>query len=135
MWRNLRILRNSPGVTVVATLSLGLGIGVNTTLYSVVHSVFLQPPTAVAPESLVRIEPGNGNQIASPNYRDILPGVTFDGFAAYAMTRFNLRTGNDVERVMGIITTASFFELLGVTPQAGRGFAPGEESARCQARW
>ena len=129
MWRSFQILRKSPGVAVVATLSLGLGIGVNTTLYSVIHSVFLQPPTALAPQRLVRIEPGNGNQIAYLNYRDIVPGGTFEGFAAYAMTRFNLRTGNDVEKVTGMMTTASFFELLGVRPQSGRGFAPGEERA------
>src|SRR6266446_4158892 len=105
MWRNFRVLRKSPGVAMVAALSLGLGIGVNTTLYSVVHSVFLQPPTAAVPEALVRIEPGNGNQIAYLNYRDILPGDTFEGFAAYAMTRFNVRAGNDVEKVTGMMTS------------------------------
>src|SRR6478736_1411947 len=114
MWQSFRILRTNPGVSLVATLSLGLGIGVNTTLYSVVQTAFLQPPTAAAPDRLVRIEPGNGNQIAYLNYRDILPGDTFEGFAGYAMTRFNLRSGNDVEKVTGMMITASFFDLLRV---------------------
>jgi hypothetical protein len=66
----------------VATLSLGLGVGVNTTLYSVVRIVFLAAPTSTAPGRLVRIEPLNSNQIAYPNYRDIRPGDTFEGLAA-----------------------------------------------------
>jgi predicted permease len=129
MWHTLRILRSNPGMALVATLSLGLGIGVNTTLYSVVHTVFLQPPTAGAPDRLVRIETGNSNQISYLNYRDLRPDEAFEGFAAYAMTRLNLRAGNDVERVSGMLVTPSFFELLGVRPQVGRGFAQGEERA------
>jgi hypothetical protein len=65
-WNDLkyasRTLAKSPMLVVVATLSLGLGAGVNTTLYSVFRTVFLQPPTVSDPDRLVRIEPGNSNQ-------------------------------------------------------------------------
>jgi hypothetical protein len=76
----------------------------------------------------VRIEPGNGNQIAYPNYRDILPGDVFQGFAAYARTRLNLRMGSEVEKVSGMLVSPDFFGVLGVQPPLGRAFVAGEES-------
>ena len=76
-----RTLVKSPTLLIVATLSLGLGVGVNTTLYSVFRVVFLQPPTAADVDRLVKIEPGNGNQISWPNVRDLARGETFDGGA------------------------------------------------------
>ena len=87
----VRTLRRSRSLVLIATLSLGLGIGVNTTLYSVFRTVMLQPPTAAEPDRLVRIEPGNSNQISHPNFGDLRPAGAFEGIAAYALTRLNLR--------------------------------------------
>jgi hypothetical protein len=95
----VRTLRRSRGLVLVATLSLGFGIGVNTTLYSVFRTVMLQPPTAPAPDRLVRIEPGNSNQISHLNFGDLRPAGAFEGIAAYATTRLNLRSGDEVEPV------------------------------------
>jgi hypothetical protein len=64
--RAFRALRKAPSLTIVATLSLGLGVGVNTTLYSVFRAVFLVSPSSTAPGRLVRLEPGNSNQISYP---------------------------------------------------------------------
>ena len=115
----VRALAGSPTLLVVATLSLGLGVGVNTTLYSVFCTVFLRPPTAVAPERLVRIEPGNGNQIAYPNARDLVVGDAFEGLAAYGMIRLNLRTGGTSEQIAGLTVSPTFFDVLGARPAMG----------------
>jgi putative ABC transport system permease protein len=122
-----RMLTKSPTLVLVATLSLGLGVGVNTTLYSVFRTLFMQPPTAIAPERLVRIEPGNSNQISYLNFRDLLPGTTLEDLAAYAMTRLNLRSGDDVEKITGMMVSETFFGLLGVQPSVGRTFSSLEE--------
>ena len=118
-----RALAKSPTLLIVATLSLGLGVGVNTTLYSVFRVVFLQPPTATDIDRLVKIEPGNGNQISWPNVRDLARGETFDGFAAYRMTRLNLRTGSTDRKVLALMVSPGFFELLGARPAIGRPLA------------
>jgi hypothetical protein len=72
-------------------------------------------PTAAAPDRLVRIEPGNSNQIAYPNYRDIVRGDIFDGLAAYAMTRLNLRTGSEIEKISGMLVSPEFFRRVGIS--------------------
>ena len=125
----VRTLIKSPTLVVVATLSLGLGIGVNTTLYSLFRVVFSQPPTAVAPDRLVRVEPGNGNQISYPNVRGLVPGGTFEGLAAYALTRLNLRGGGADEQVLSLLVSPGFFELLGVRPAMGRTLASDTDAA------
>jgi putative ABC transport system permease protein len=123
-----RTLAKSPVLVIVATLSLGLGTGVNTTLYSVFRSVFLQEPTARNAERMVRIEPGNSNQISYLNFRDLEPGPAFEGFAAYAMSGLNLRTGEDVEKVRGMMVSPEFFDLLGIRAGLGRSLSRGGES-------
>jgi putative ABC transport system permease protein len=124
-----RTLAKSPTLLIVATLSLGLGVGVNTTLYSVFRVVFLLPPTATDVDRLVKIEPGNGNQISWPNVRDLARGETFDGFAAYAMTRLNLRTGDTDQKVLALMVSPGFFDLLGARPAIGRPLASEVDAA------
>ncbi len=111
----------------MATLSLGLGVGVNTTLYSVFRTVFLVSPTSTEPGRLVRIEPGNSNQIAYPNYRDIRPGDTFEGLAAYARVALNLHVGGEIQKVSAGLVSPEFFAVLGVQPSTGRTFAASED--------
>ena len=120
----IRALAKSPGLVTVATLSLSLGVGVNTALYTVFRTVFLAAPTAIAPERLVRIEPGNSNQVSYPNFRDLNPTGAFDGLAAYAMTRVNLRSGDGVEKIAGMLVSPTFFEVLGVHASLGRTLSP-----------
>jgi hypothetical protein len=66
-----RSLRKTPGLVAVVVLTLALGIGVNTTLFNLLNSMVLAPPTALAPDRLVRIEPGNGNRISYRNFLDM----------------------------------------------------------------
>jgi predicted permease len=123
-----RSLRRCPGLVAIATLSLGLGIGVNTALYSVFQTVFLQPPAAADPDHLVRLEPGNSNLISYPNYRDLAAGNSFAGLGAYAMTRLSWRMGEDVDTIPGMIVSPNFFSLVGLSTQLGRGLSAQDET-------
>ncbi len=124
----LRSLRKSPGLVAISILSLGLGIGLNTTLFAIFRTVVLKGPTAADAERLVRIEPGNGNRIAYANFRDLRPGDAFAGLAAYSMTRFNRRS-EAARPVPGMLISPRFFDVLQAKPAVGRVAAPGEETA------
>jgi predicted permease len=124
----VRTLRKSPGLVLTAVLSLGLGIGVNTSLFSVFSAIFLQKPTATNPDQLVRVEPGNSNQFSYLNYRDLRESHAFPGLAAFAFTSLNLRTGNEMERVMGLFVSSNFFDVLGAKPFLGRTFSAADEA-------
>ena len=67
----VRGLRKSPGVVFVCVLSLGLGIGVNLTLFSGLSAMFFDVPTMARPHEVIGIEPGNSNQLSYLNYRDL----------------------------------------------------------------
>src|SRR5439155_27257557 len=79
----LRGLAKSPLLVLVAALSLGLGIGANLTVYSVVRSVLLDSVTASRPERLLNVRLGRNYQISYPNYRDLAESNVFAGLAAY----------------------------------------------------
>jgi putative ABC transport system permease protein len=125
-WQDLhyaaRGLRKHPELLVITALSLGLGIGVNTTLFNIFNIIVLQKPTAVEPNRIVRIEPGNSNGISYLNYRDMRGGAAFAGTAITSITTLNLRTGNDTQQVLGLEVSGNFFQLLGVNPFFGRAF-------------
>ncbi len=124
----LRSLRKSPGLIAISVLSLGLGTGLNTTLFAIFRTVVLKGPTAADAARLVRIEPGNGNRISYANFRDLRPGDAFAGLAAYSMTRFNQRS-EAARPVLGMLISPRFFEVLQAQPAVGRVPAPGEETA------
>src|SRR5580692_5624509 len=109
-----RSLRRSPGLVLTVAISLGLGIGVNTTIFNLFNILVLAKPTAVEPERLVRIEPGNGNGISYPNYRDLRNIPAFTAFEVTAGATFNLRLGEDAstvpERAYGLTVSDNYFE-------------------------
>ncbi len=125
----LRALRKSPGLIVTAVLSLGLGIGVNTSLFTLFNAMFLQKPTAMDPDRLVRVEPGNSNQTSYLNYRDLQRSGIFPGLAAYAVTSLNLRTGNELQRVVSVAVSANFFNVIGVRAAVGQTFSEAQDAA------
>src|SRR5580704_18824366 len=88
-----RGLRKHPELLVITALSLGLGIGVNTTLFNVFNIIVLQKPSAVEPNRMVRIEPGNGNGISYLNYRDMRSNAALAEAAITSNTMVNVRTG------------------------------------------
>jgi predicted permease len=131
----VRLLRKSPGFTAVALLTLALAIGANTTLFSVVNAVLLRPLPFPEPERLfqVRRQEVDGRvwrTLSVPQYLFLSrQAEPFEGVAASVARNggFNLTGEGLPERVVGARVTSSFFEVLGVSPKLGRGFAPEED--------
>jgi len=124
-------LRKSPGFTTVAVLTLALGIGANTTMFSVIRAVLLEPLAMRDPSRVVSLQ---------EHWRDMLGGLSVGNFAdaqqrsnsftslgASGNASFNLATPDAPQRVEGEIATASYFSTFGVQPIAGRYFAPEED--------
>ena len=130
----LRILLNNPGFTAVVALSLALGIGANSALFTVVNALWLQAlPGVQAPERLVAIftSDSSGPLFGGSSYPDYLEmrerSDLLSGLMAYADTTVDLRSGQNTERVRSEVVTANFFSVLGVTAIKGRTFLSGEE--------
>ena len=129
-----RGLWKRPGFTVVAVLTLALGIGANTAIFSVVNAVLLRPLQFRDPERLAIIWEDATfagfprNTPAPANYVDWKTQTqSFDDVAASHESTFNLTGNGDPERVAAYSVTANFFPLLGVAPELGRVFLPEED--------
>jgi putative ABC transport system permease protein len=129
----LRGLRRNPGFTSIAVLTLALGIGATTAIFTVVNAVLLRPLPYPHPEELVYVEQILGNFGLNPFVwnREFVAwrnqSRTLNPIAAYMYSWFNLTGGGEPERVNSGIATAPFFTLLGVRPVAGRLFLPEED--------
>ena len=128
----MRMLVKSPGFAAVAILTLALGIGVNTALFSVVNGVLLKPLPYPQPEKLVWLAESKPNfetgSISFPNFRDWQKdNRTFSGMAIYRSYNFNVLGLGDAEQVHARFITSDFFSVLGVNPVIGRTFVPGED--------
>ena len=131
----LRQLRRSPGFAAVAILTLALGIGANTAIFSVVNAVLLKPLPYKDPERLVMLweqNPHRGwfeNIVSGANFIDWKKqNHTFEDIAAFESNSFNLTGGGPPEEVAGERITSNLFSVLGVQPLSGRLFLPEEES-------
>jgi predicted permease len=135
----LRTLARSPGLSLAAVLTLGLGIGANSAMFGVVDRLFLRPPAHVVdPDRVVRLyvtttSPPWGTSTSPlgtyPRYADLRDHArSFAAVAAYGSGRFSLGLGPQAEPVTGRLVTASFFSVLGVRPQLGRFFGADEDS-------
>jgi putative ABC transport system permease protein len=129
----LRSLRHNPGFAVTAVLTLGLGIGANVAIFSVVNGVLLRPLPFPASDRLVMVwghHPQIGRESASlPDFVDWRAGGSaLQHLAAYANTRFTVTGSGEAEMVRGAFVTADFFQTLGVTPLRGRSFTSGEDA-------
>ncbi len=129
----LRILRRSPGFTLAAVLTLGVGIGINVAIYSVVHAVLLSELPYPQPDRLVAISEIAGGSIWPTSYPDYLDWRaaqhSFDEIAVSRRDDFNLTGDAEPERFSGLFVTASYFRVLKVPPKLGRGFFDEEDSA------
>ena len=128
---SLRILQRSPGFTAVAVLTLALGIGANTALFSVIDSVLLHPLPYQNPDSLVMVwetnsqHPNPHNTVSPPNFLDWQTRNTVFSSMAYIFDERDNLTGNgDPEEVVVQDISANFFSVLGVAPILGPGFTP-----------
>ncbi|MFI5092316.1 MAG: ABC transporter permease [Candidatus Acidiferrum sp.] len=128
----LRMLAKSPGFATVAILTLALGIGANTALFSVVNGVLFSPLPYSHPDQLVWIAESKPNfatgSISYPNFRDWEKNNrTFSAMGAYRPYSYNLTGLGDAEQIRAMLITSDFFSVLGVNPQIGRSLAPGED--------
>jgi len=128
----VRMLARNPGFTVVAVLTLALGIGANTAIFSVVNGVLLNPLPCWQPDQLVALYTGaseGDRDISSyPNFLDWAhDNRSFSELAAYRSDSFNLAGMGEPERVPAEMVSASFFPLLGVQPILGRTFLRNED--------
>jgi putative ABC transport system permease protein len=133
----LRVLVKSPVFTIVAVLSLALGIGANTAIFSVVNGLLLQPLPYPEPERIVDVWhtppqesfPGMAMFSVSPgNYLDWKSqNESFEAMAAYQGNVFSMSDGNTPTTVIGTRVSSEFFSVLRSTPSQGRTFVPEEE--------
>jgi putative ABC transport system permease protein len=132
----MRQLRKSPGFTMVAVITLGLGIGASTAVFSVVDQVLLHPLPYPDSDRIVKVSQtfqGVSTDDASPaNYLDwvsqnqLSQGQAFAEMAASRGWQGSLSMGDRPERIKGTMATPSFFPLFGVTPILGRGLGAGD---------
>ena len=131
-----RMLFKSPGFTLVVILTLGLRIGANSAIFSVIDAVLLRPLPYAQPDQLVKIWmhftgiglPKDQNWVSAPEFVDLRNlNRSFSHVAAISGESFNLKAGATPERVNGAAVSADFFSLLGVEPEGGRMFLPGED--------
>jgi putative ABC transport system permease protein len=127
----LRMLRRSPGFTIVAVLTLSLGIGANTAIFSVVNSVLIRPLPYHDPAGLVMVwehyslGPNPHNTVSPPNFLDWQCRNTVFSGMAYIFDERDILTGNgEPQEVVVQDVSANFFSVLGVNPILGPGFTP-----------
>ncbi|HSK80542.1 MAG TPA: ABC transporter permease [Thermoanaerobaculia bacterium] len=129
----LRQLGRAPGFTAVAILTLGLGIGATTTLFSVVHGVLLRALPYPEPDRIVRVfEVGKDGtrpaQMSDPNFSDLSEqNRSFEGLAQFQTMLVSVSGGNEPARVMSAQVSREFFRVIGVQPLLGRIFHAGEQ--------
>ncbi len=130
----LRTLRRRPDFTAVALLTLALGIGANSAIFSVVHTVLLQPLPFAEPDRLVqiwesRVDRGwNRASVAPGNYWDLKDmNRTFEDLGVFSGQSMNLTGGEFPQRISAGRVSAGFFSILGVRPVMGRTFIAGED--------
>lgn len=123
----LRMLRKNPGFTMVAVLTLALGIGANTTIFSVVNAVLIRPMPYHEPDRLVAIHQTDlkkGWNWVPPSPADFLDwreqNQVFDDIAAFRVWFHSLAGSDGAENVSGVRASANFFHLLGISAAHGR---------------
>ncbi len=137
-WRDLRFaargLIRSPGFTAIAVLTLALGIGANTAIFSVVYSVLLHPLAYADPARLISIRAAysaTGAQdipASQPEYHDFLQGVSaLQELAAVYPISINLTGLGEPQRIQASVVSDNYFRVLGVKPALGRDFTPEDD--------
>lgn len=137
LWNDLRygtrMLLRTPAFTIVAILTLGLGIGANTAIFSVVNTLLIKPLPLPDSERLVSTigmnKQGRRQFISFPDFQDFQKQTQlFEGFSAWVPQSVNLTGQVEPQRVRGGFVSDNFFQVLGVEPALGRGFRAGEDT-------
>jgi putative ABC transport system permease protein len=126
-----RVLAKSPALSVIAILTLAIGIGVNTAVFTVANAVLLQPLPYTQPDRLVMISgddtPGDPGTLSYPYFNVITQRTRTVNVAACVFENFNLTRHGDPEQIQAARANWNFFAILGVHPFAGRTFLPEED--------
>ena len=135
----IRILLKNPGFTVVAIVTLGLGIGANTALFSVIDAVLLRPLPFHEPARLVAVHSANPQNPHSVNPQDpdgegniSYPAFldwraqshSFEGMSVWNGTSFTYTGGDQPESISGVVVSGNLFSVLGISPVLGTSFTP-----------
>jgi predicted permease len=132
----VRLLRNSPGFTASAVVTLALGIGANAAIFSFVNAALLRPLPYRSPQNLIVLSEGRGSigsdglDASLPDFQDWQrSSKTIESFAAFNSDRVALSGAGNAENLDVARTTTNFFSTLGVAPIMGRDFLPKEDQA------
>jgi predicted permease len=129
----LRLLRKSPGFTAVAVACLAIGIGANTTIFTVLNGILLRPLPVAAPREAVAVFTSDfsGSRYGAssfPDYEDFRRRAdALSGLVLYSPAPVALTTKGGVERLFAELATANYFDVVGRPPALGRGFSTGED--------
>ena len=131
----LRGLRANPGFTAVAVVSLGLGIGANTAIFSLVNAVILRSLPVWNPQDIVQVTLGGSRGTFTVPLWDAVreQQEALDGVLAHGDQTFNLADGGVVRRETGAWVSGGYFNVLGVPPAVGRVFSPSDDVRGCPA--
>jgi predicted permease len=126
-----QMLRRTPLFTAAAIVTLALGIGANTTVFTFVENILLRPVPVRDPGRVVSLNQGGMVNFAYPGYRDLRDrNRTFAGIAGYRFVPVSMSVAaRESYRVWGYEATGNYFETLGIRPLLGRFFGPGEDGA------
>ena len=130
-----RQLIKAPGFTITAVIVLALGIGANTAVFSLVHTLFFKPPAYARPDELVQVfskntkNPKSYRMFSYPTYRDICEQNTvFTGAMAYQLSLVGLGKPGETRRTFAALVSSNYFSVMGVPLARGRAFLPEEET-------
>src|SRR6266853_2083639 len=127
-----RALRGSPGFAVVAILSLALGIGANTAIFSLIDSVILKTLPVAHPEQLLQVTMGKSGTFTNPIWEQLRDRQdVFSGIFAYGGGRFNLAAGGEARYAQGNFASGQFFDTLGLHALIGRTLTTGDDKRGC----
>src|SRR5262245_3507301 len=140
LWQDLhygwRMLRRNPGFTLVAILTLAAGIGLNSAVFSMVNSIILRPLPYKEPERLVQVwestppDAEDDNVISPGNFLEWqTQAKSFESLSVYNGWLPAFSEMDKTTQIVGAQVSINFFEALGITPQFGRTFVPGDEKA------
>jgi putative ABC transport system permease protein len=128
-----RVLRKSPSFTAVAIITLALGIGANTAVFSIVYGVIFRPLPYPQPNQIVQLTESSprGTDEEDVTYQELQfleqRSSAFQFLAGYTVQGYNFGAGAKTERVKGLPVSASYFRVLGIKPLLGRDFLPEED--------
>jgi putative ABC transport system permease protein len=130
----IRALRSAPGFAAVAILSLALGIGANTAIFSLIDAVILKSLPVRHPEDLVQVMMGRESYtgITNPTWEHLRDRQdVFSEIFAYSRWEFNLATGGEAHSVDGVYVSGQYFDTLGVHAMLGRTLTPADDTRGC----